>query len=45
MGYEDSTVFDGVLIGGRLEQIPGLRCTSPLARPDLALKLGEDGAS
>ena len=43
MGYEDSTVFDGVLIGGRLEQIPGLRCTSPLARPDLALKLGEDG--
>lgn len=41
----DLTAFDGVLIGGRLEQITGLCCTSPLARPDLALKLGEDGAS
>lgn len=42
---DQSSSGNGVLIGGRLERIPGLRCTSPLARPDLALKLGEDGAS
>lgn len=37
-----ATEFDGILISGVLEQIPGMQVTSCLSRPDLALKIGED---
>ena len=43
MGYEDSTVFDGVLIGGRLEQIPGLRSHFASLGLTLHSSSGEDG--
>lgn len=43
MGFEPTVTFDGVLISGQLESIPGLKCASARTRPELALKLGEDG--